>query len=323
MEKSKLAGNERKTNLEMLRIVSMILIVMSHSDDWMGLAETYKATVCLNKFITDWLHIGGQIGVGCFLLISGYFMVDQEITTKKLLYLWGEVWFYTTGIWVIFLIINISNRNLQVLLEEGIYAFFPVISAHYWFVTAYIILMILSPFFNKFILIMNKRTYQYFLLAVIVFFVGIEGGIPNAFREMVGGGRIVPVFLMYFIAGYIRMHVDNSRNNANKHIVIAILAYILLYITVILFDLVGDRLSNEVILTYCYFWRSLNSPIVVIVVVELFLGFLRISQRTNKFINMIAKNTFGVYLLHTNRIISQYVLPMLFPIYKEKNQHAF
>lgn len=119
------------------------------------------------------------------------------------------------------------------------------------------------------------------------------------------------------------MHVDNSRNNANKHIVIAILAYILLYITVILFDLVGDRLSNEVILTYCYFWRSLNSPIVVIVVVELFLGFLRISQRTNKFINMIAKNTFGVYLLHTNRIISQYVLPMLFPIYKEKNQHAF
>lgn len=172
-EKSKIAGSERKTNLEMLRIVSMLLIVMSHSDDWMGLAETYKSTVCLNKFITDWLHIGGQIGVGCFLLISGYFMVDQKITTKKILYLWGEVWFYTIGIWVIFLITNILNEtgNFHEFLEEGIFAFFPVTATHYWFVTAYIILMVLSPFFNRLILIMNKRTYQYFLVAVIVFFV--------------------------------------------------------------------------------------------------------------------------------------------------------
>lgn len=74
---------ERNTNLEMLRIISMILIVMSHSDDWMGLAEFYSEIVCLNKFITDWLHVGGQIGVGCFLLISGYFMIDKQITSKK------------------------------------------------------------------------------------------------------------------------------------------------------------------------------------------------------------------------------------------------
>lgn len=79
----------RSTNLEILRIISMILIVMSHSDDWMGLVGLYSEMVCMNKFIADWLHIGGQIGVGCFLLISGYYMVDKQITSKKILSLGG------------------------------------------------------------------------------------------------------------------------------------------------------------------------------------------------------------------------------------------
>ncbi|MCM1327358.1 MAG: hypothetical protein NC249_12150 [Lachnoclostridium sp.] len=51
---------ERETNLELLRIISMILIVMSHCDDWAGLAETYETTVCVDKLITDWLHAGGR-----------------------------------------------------------------------------------------------------------------------------------------------------------------------------------------------------------------------------------------------------------------------
>lgn len=88
----------RKSNLELLRIISMILIVMSHCDDIFGLYSLYRYTLGINKLITDWLHIGGQIGVGCFLLISGYFMVDQKITAKKIIKTAGVTWFYSIGI---------------------------------------------------------------------------------------------------------------------------------------------------------------------------------------------------------------------------------
>lgn len=319
MEKQ-LAQTERNTNIEILRIISMVLIVMSHSDDWMGLAGLYSETVCLNKFITDWLHLGGQIGVGCFLLISGYFMVDKQITLKKIMRILGEVWFYTVSIWLIFLAVSLLNGSgdWKTLLKEGILAFFPVLFSHYWFVTAYIILMILSPFFNKLISAFDKRTYQLFLLAIIIIFVVIDGGIPKVLSGM-SEGRLIPVFIIYFIAGYIKKYVTGKKNNAQKHIAVAVFMYLLLYASFVVIGLVGDMLNSKAIIAYCYFWRPLNSPFVVVICVELFLGFLRLLPRENKRVNMIAKSTFGIYLLHGNNIISSYVLPMLFPIYKETN----
>ena len=96
--------NQRNSNLELLRVISMILIVMSHGDNWMGLAQMYETKVCVNKLIADWLNLGGQIGVGCFLLISGYFMVEQQFNLKRIFRLLGEVWFYSIGIFVIYII---------------------------------------------------------------------------------------------------------------------------------------------------------------------------------------------------------------------------
>lgn len=319
MEKQ-FAQTERNTNLEILRIISMVLIVMSHSDDWMGLAGLYSKTVCLNKFITDWLHLGGQIGVGCFLLISGYFMVDKQITLKKIMRILGEVWFYTISIWLIFLAVGILNGSCdwKILLKEGLCAFFPFLFSHYWFVTAYIILMILSPFFNKLISVFDKRTYQFFLFTIIIIFVIIDGGIPKTLQGM-SEGRLIPVFIMYYIAGYIKKYVTGKKNNARKHIAVSVFMYFLLYLSCVVIGTVGDMLNSETIIAYCYFWRPLNSPVVVVICVELFLGFLRLSPRGNKIVYMIAKSTFGIYLLHCNRIISKYLLPRLFPVYKETN----
>ena len=136
---------ERNAKLELLRIVSMVLIVMSHGDDWMGLKETYKTTVCVNKFITGWLDMGGQIGVGCFLLISGYFMVEQPFRLKKMLRILGEVWFYTISIWTVYTISRILTGTFYfsfAFVKHTLKAFFPVLFAHYWFVTAYIMSLI-------------------------------------------------------------------------------------------------------------------------------------------------------------------------------------
>ena len=51
---------------------------------------------------------------------------------------------------------------------------------------------------------------------------------------------------------------------------------------------------------------------------ELFIGFLELNIKNSKVINTIASCTFGVYLIHTNRIVRP-ALSKLFPIYKQKN----
>lgn len=310
---------ERESNLEFLRIISMILIVMSHCDEIFGLADMYSTTIGINKIITDWLHIGGQIGVGCFVLISGYFMIDQNITVKKILKLAGEVWFYSIGIWILWSIYKIYwvNASWISCIKRATTAFFPILTSHYWFVTAYVILMFLAPFFNKLIHLLNKNEYRKFLITVIILAVVLEGGIPYVFQGM-SDGRLIPVFIMYFIAGYIKRFRKEKKHNARKHLIIAILFYLVLFASFYLITYLGLRLDNSQILAYRYFYRNLNSPLIVVICVELFLCMIETNMVNNCVINTIASCSFGVYLIHANSIMED-VLMMRFPIYKERN----
>lgn len=72
MEKVKI----RNSNLEILRIVSMILIIVHHyvvhgQFEWSN-------TITTNKILLEVLSLGGKLGVNCFVLITGYFMVQSK-----------------------------------------------------------------------------------------------------------------------------------------------------------------------------------------------------------------------------------------------------
>lgn len=309
---------ERQSNFEVLRIISMVLIVMSHCDELFGLADLYSITIGVNKIITDMLHIGGQIGVGCFVLISGYFMIEKNITVKKILKLAGEVWFYTIGIWAVWLIYGLYNNDINIIgcIKETICAFFPIVSGHYWFVTAYVILMILSPFFNKLIFSLTQKEYRNLLISVVMIFVVLKGGLPKVIFGM-SDRRLIPVFIMYFIAGYIKRFRKEKKNNARKHFSIALTFYLLLFVLFYLITLIGVKLDSQAILEYRYFYGELNSPLIVVICTEMFITIFETDISYNKIINKIAGCTFGVYLIHSNRIMYG-VLQKCFPIYKEQ-----
>ena len=310
----------RKSNIELLRILSMILIVMSHCDDRFGLADLYSTGLGINKVITDWLDAGGQIGVGCFLLISGYFMIEQTVTLKKVLKIAGQVWFYTVGIFVVWLVASLifGNAGLSFgkIAKEAVLAFFPITFSEYWFVTAYIILMVLSPFCNKLIFALDKKEYQALLASLIIIFVALQGGIPNVFRGM-AGGRIIPVVIYYFIAGYIKRFVVLSENNARRHIFVAICFYCLLIASFYVLTWLGITLDSGTIIEHSSRYRQLQSPIVLIICLELFIAFMEMDIKGSKFINEVAACTFGVYLIQSNRIMRELIAGW-FPVYKEE-----
>lgn len=201
-------------------------------------------------------------------------------------------------------------------MKEGRYAFFPILNSHYWFVTAYIILMILSPYFNKLILTLNHKEYHNLLISIIVIFVVLQGGLPNVFPGM-SNGRLIPVFIMYFIAGYIKRFRTEKKNNANKHFSMAIIFYILLFTSFYLITYSGVKLGDQSILDLRYFYRVLNSPFVVVICTELFIGTIESEIVYSNVINKIAGCTFGVYLIHTNRLMDG-LLRKCFPIYREQ-----
>ena len=86
----------RDSNIELFRIISMILIVAHHYVVNSGL--TGNGPVFENPwspaslFLLIWGAFG-KIGINCFVLITGYFMCLSNISVKKFVKLFFEVMF--------------------------------------------------------------------------------------------------------------------------------------------------------------------------------------------------------------------------------------
>lgn len=102
----------RNSNLEMLRIVSMFLIVAHHyAMHGFNIAELNYS---FNRYIVGVLSLGGKLGVSCFILISGFFMVNFQITLHKLIKIIAEVWVYSAGITLLFMFVLTPEETLNI-----------------------------------------------------------------------------------------------------------------------------------------------------------------------------------------------------------------
>lgn len=67
---------ERNSNFELLRIILMVFVVILHYNNVeMGGALGY--TTGINKIVSHFIEAFSICAVNCFVMISGYFMVDS------------------------------------------------------------------------------------------------------------------------------------------------------------------------------------------------------------------------------------------------------
>ena len=79
----------RKSNFELLRIISMLMILSHHfavHGVLNSLAKTqvnniYKQGSLINKLFTCFLMPGGEIGVALFFMLTGYFLFKKQTTS--------------------------------------------------------------------------------------------------------------------------------------------------------------------------------------------------------------------------------------------------
>ncbi len=84
---------ERNSALELLRIVAMVLIVMSHYSVHGGI-NLNVLPLSANKVFLRMIQFG-DLGTNIFVLISGYFLIYSSYRFQKLLRLLLQVWFYS------------------------------------------------------------------------------------------------------------------------------------------------------------------------------------------------------------------------------------
>lgn len=282
----------RQSNIELLRIFSMLLIISFHYVYKSGYTYEYFS---MNTFIVKIIYFFGELGVNLFFLISGYFLVKSKFSLKKLILLILEVDFYN----LICMLIAVKLGVYQPVNTKDYLLFvFPVILIQYWFVTAYILVYILSPYFNKLINSLNKQEYNNLLFILLIIWSvipSIFGIFYNNTETLLFYSRFIWFIVMYFIGAYIRIY---GIPIVKKHsIKIAILTFFIMVMSILFFYKFRNIFSMLGLLEISYFWPP-NTILMVILSVSVFHIFLNINIKSNKIINKLASTTLAIYMIH-------------------------
>lgn len=283
--------NERKSNIELLRIFSMILIVFHHYATHGGVY--WNVNDGMNEWIATAMISYGKIGVDIFMIICGYFMVEQQFTWKKLLKLEVPVWFYS----VLFGILACFVFEDDLGIENVLYFLFPVLSNQgdqYWFVPCYMATILLSPAINKVIKSLNYKTFKRVLLVAVL----LVSVIPTVFRVTpIFDGNISLFVLLYVIGAFLRLNQDILHKTR-------MWCSVLLLFIISAAMIVGTVLLKSVSADCLWVGGSIFS---ISISVLLFVIFAKFPMGYNKWINGIAATTFGIYLIHDNLYVRNHL----------------
>lgn len=314
-------GQSRQSNIELLRIVSMCMIIAMHYMT-KGM-ELPKLSVdnSLHNIIFRLIFAFCASSVNAYVLISGYFAADSKWHIGKAIYLWVEVLFYSILIPLILNILGVADMgSMELSLKQQI--FLPISYEHYWFATAYVMLYLFSPVLSSAVKNLDKKQLGTAIAALVTVFCGFKSVNPYLIPWDKYGDDVIWFMILYLIAGYMRRYGvpfiagdtgKQGRRGLCVYIIFSILTFLIAYTVSYIVRATG-KLEYYMDMTLCY-----NYITVLIASIGLFYAFNSMSILSNKYINRLAGYTFGVYLLHEN-ITLRSLWPKLLGIDKVNGQ---
>lgn len=284
---------QRSSNLELYRIVCMLMIVAHHYVVNSGLfaegGPLRQDLTSANSLFLTIFGAWGKTGINCFLMITGYFMCTSQITFRKFIKLMGQIYFYRWLLFLIFLVAGYETLSPLRIMKLAM----PVWSFEQNFTSCFVGFWLTIPFLNILIRHMTKRQHELLLLLLLGFYT-ILGTIP---KFNIDFNYVTWFCIIYMIASYIRLYPHPLFNHKQlwgwltfATVLTAMLSIVGMHI---LFGSKGTKFAF-------YFVSDSNRFLAVAVGITSFLWFKNLDIKQSKLINAFGAGTFGVLLLHAN-----------------------
>lgn len=300
---------DRKSNFELMRIISMLFIVLYHILVHGKILEHADGSIeVLLIFIESIL----LVHVNSFILVSGYFQSESNFKMGKFLKLNNMVWFYKVAIMLVLIWLGlIATPDLI----TRIHTYFPIDYGIYWFMGSYLILYLISPILNKVIHNSNKKDLTKIIIILFIIISISSTFSMDIFINTQTGRTLQTFILLYFIGAYIRKYpIDFSyfmqpfTKKAKR------LIYFLIFMfcaTLSTFCWLGynhlvplGNIAGEIGSILGFAHISYASPIVILQSIAYVLFFNTLDFK-NKFINKVAGCSLAVYLISENVYIRE------------------
>lgn len=272
----------RNSNIEFLRIICMLMIIAGHV---MMNHKTHYSLTDIDEIIKLFFRGAFCVAVNAFVLISGYFGI--RFKKDKLIHLIIQTFFYSSTFMIIAVLLGWHTVNLR----TDFFAFIPILTKQYWFVTCYVILYIISPWLNIWVDSFDRISYKKFLIAgfFIVYVWPTFSYLINA-PQFIGdaGYGIVNFAYLYMLGRYFRLYYI-GRHTSKYYwggYVLSSMALFLCQYSLSWF--LGFEFTS---------WISYNTFFCFVGSVCLFMAFQSISFQSS-IVNYWAKPCLAVYLIH-------------------------
>lgn len=293
----------RQANFELLRIAAMVMVIMLHYLVKGAVAEDFVGNSTPAVYFAWLLEAFCLVSVNCYVLISGYFLVESDWKPGRVASLLCQVLFYSLLIPVFLIILGAVSANDISLYEWVAYAF-PINTEHYWFATAYLMMYLFAPLLAEGIRRMDQKQLQ-IVTGLLLFFASIvKSVVPIAFATDRYGYDFGWFLCLFVLAGYIRRFgipwLEKRSHAVFLYVLMSLATWAVTMICCVLsaqstvFGTYGDR-------TYNY-----NHVFCLMGAVSLFYVFKDSEIKSPwaaEFICKLAPYTFGIYLLHEHVLV--------------------
>lgn len=304
---------KRDYNADLFRILASFLVVLVHV---MGQGGIQRNTVpgTASYWVAWFMYILAYCAVNCFALISGYVMVNKTTKAKNIIGLWFQLLFYSLLITVLFFLALPETRSLK----NVAVAFIPVVGKQWWYTSAYFALFFLIPILNTAINHISKKSYEIFLMAVLVGVCILDCCLPG--DPYVLGNGYSPAWLMvlYLVGAYIKKYDLAQKTTAAK----SILAFLAMIILTLLSKLTIRFVTKRFFAVATSENTFISYTSITIVLASVFLFFfclkVKLGSGIQKAIRFFAPATLGVYLIHVHPLVFEHIIKDAFAGFANK-----
>lgn len=296
-------NKKRQANFELLRIVAMFMIIALHYLVKGGIAVPFAESDSSVNYAAWLIEAFCIVAVNCYILISGYFLVESAWKPGRIISLLCQVLFYAILIPCIMLGTGmLSWRDMGI--YDWIGCVLPIETEHYWFATSYLLLYLFAPFLAAGIRQMEKRQLQVVTALLLFFFSVGKTVFPVKLVTDQYGYSFGWFLCLFVVAGYIRRYgipwLERKSHAVTGYILSCLLIWGLSLFSHMLAGRI-DAFSYYENMPYTY-----NHLLCLTGAVCLFYVFKNIRIRESgmsETICVLAPYTFGVYLLHEHVLV--------------------
>lgn len=286
---------KRNYGIDLLRNILMLFIIIGHL--FVHTKIRNQLTFFSDKWFYTWaLQTLTICSVDCFIIITGYYMIDNIYSLWKGILLWIKVLLYSVIIFLIMLFAGQVSFSSGVLLD----ALFPIFRKEYWFFTMYFLLYLLIPFINEAIRNMTKDKLKY-LVAMVVSIFYIEPIFSALFYQydQTEGFSIIAFITLYVIGAFLSKQQDLKIKYC---VVLLVSSSLVILLSKVVLESI--KLSGKMNLGTGLFYHY-NTIFVLVNAIVLFLIFKQVNIKPffYRLIKWCSPSVFAVYLLHENPIV--------------------